>query len=165
MQRKRQGTPLPFYDMLVLVSRILFKWSSTWDDCYQSPLAVLSLRSTTLHTDKDLAVSLPRLLSGLVSVRTSMVTHDGRYPLPCYCTNAVCVRTFLTYFYARPICTGVCIVLCTGVIVNEYLDPLLSPQLCSRLAEYALNGLRVSSFYHVFKLAKPLIYLSRHIRT
>ena len=61
---------------------------------------VLRISDTTLHPGKDFAVSPrmlpyklfhlamePQTLSSLsVSARTSMLAHDGRYPLPCYRT-------------------------------------------------------------------------------
>ena len=64
----------------------------------------LIAQSTTLHPSKDLAVSLPHyggiILKinledpspfGLgVTARTSMVTHDGRYPLPSCCLHSEC---------------------------------------------------------------------------
>ncbi len=73
-------------------------------DVLHFAFAVRSTTSSALHADKDLAVSLQRLLFGLilcptgkirlnqgclahfefgVSVRTSQIALDGRYPLPC----------------------------------------------------------------------------------
>ncbi len=54
---------------------------------------------TTLHSRIDLAVSLQ--LNGFVSVRTTMLTHDGGYPLRfCKITLTMNVRTFLTPPYS-----------------------------------------------------------------
>ena len=55
---------------------------------------MLRIDSTALHSGKDLAVSLPHFGGHIpfaqdpipfgpgITARTSMVTHDGRYPLP-----------------------------------------------------------------------------------
>lgn len=51
---------------------------------------------TVLHTRKDFAVSAG--VNRIVSVRTSMIAHDGGYPLrfPKYTSSVrACVRTFL----------------------------------------------------------------------
>jgi len=52
---------------------------------------------TVLHTRMYLAVSAG--LNRIVSVRNTVVTHDGRYPLrlPCKC-KVVCSDFPLTYF-------------------------------------------------------------------
>ena len=53
------------------------------EDTLELPVESLRLHlSTDSHPNKCFAVS-PRL-NWLVSVRNSMLTHDGRYPLPCY---------------------------------------------------------------------------------
>ena len=86
--------------LFVPISRILYpygRWSSIWDDCYQSPPATQTSAThwnTVLHEGKDFAVSpiyyymiIPYRDSypfGFdVTARTSIFAYDGRYPLPC----------------------------------------------------------------------------------
>lgn len=65
---------------------------------------------TVLHTNKDLAVSILHYCKHhpfykgasnfsieSVTARTSMVAHDGCYPLLCSYFTIWCVRTFLTF--------------------------------------------------------------------
>src|SRR3989344_7930694 len=74
--------------LLRLSSQSMARQSFIWDLLYSKPQATpwlnishkIILTSTALRRGKDFAVSLPP--KGLVSVRTSRITPDGRYPLP-----------------------------------------------------------------------------------